>query len=287
MKSVMVDNWFLENAFMDRFISSDMIYQEYGKLLSAIVLWDEIYYPQNEMSRAWGAIHYADLESVLKPYDDGNYFYKEEAEGIYTSEFADSERNIVATGAIRYLLLSNEIGVDYFPSSARSLFLQKYGVGSVLDKLSRLDFFKPLDKSINEYFEELNDKFGKTIFTIKRPVLVDFIIHNTPQNMSYVEYALHLKQEGPVVQFRNYLDDLEKALQKNEWKVLSEILKYSDSVVSKVLDMDKKNTASIDFAIAPVPSLSISKSLSINIKNVQLSFLEDLARFAFSGRKYQ
>ena len=288
MKSVMVDNWFLQEVCEDRYISKNSQFENYGKLLSAIILWDEIYYPYNEMSKAWNFFHFFDFEGVLKPYDDSEQIFENLAEEIYANEYkSKGENSVVAGGAIRYLLMSNKFGVDYFPSDERSMFLQKHGMGDICNKLTRLDYLKPIDRQINEYFTELNDKLGKIVFTIKRPVLVDFIIQNAPKNMSYVEYALHLRQEGWVVQYRNYLDDIERALQNNEWKALGEMLKYSDSIVSHIINVDKKSIASINFKIAPIPSLSISKSLDISKNKVQLSFLENLAKFALSGRRYE
>lgn len=285
MISVMVDNWFLQSVLFDRYNLSESISGDYGKFLSSIILWDEVYYPRNEMSNAWWQAPSSDLEYVLRPYDDNKDELAEEARKIYVSNFYGKESQVVAERAIKYLLLSNMLGVDYFPSNERSIFLQKYSVENILSKLNRIDLMKPLDNAIGEYFSELNDKFGSTVFKIKRPVLVDFIMQNTPSNMSHIEYALHLKEEGPVIQYRKYLSDIEEALQKNEWKVLNDLIQYSEHIIAKTLNMDKKAMMSIDFTIAPIPSINLSKDIEIKRDNVRIYFLETLGKFAFNGRE--
>ena len=54
MKNVLIDNWFLENI---AFKYNDQLQlfssQEFLNILEAILLWDNVYYPENEYSHFW------------------------------------------------------------------------------------------------------------------------------------------------------------------------------------------------------------------------------------------
>lgn len=51
-------------------------------------------------------------------------------------------------------------------------------------------------------------------------VLVNFIIDNATNDMSPIDFAFHLKNEGTVVKYRSYLRKIEFALEKQDWKEL-------------------------------------------------------------------
>lgn len=50
MKKVLIDNWSMHNIAQGM---NGQIAEEYSDLLSTLVLWDEIYYPNNDRSSYW------------------------------------------------------------------------------------------------------------------------------------------------------------------------------------------------------------------------------------------
>ena len=51
MKSVMIDNWVIEDIAT---LGKNMIYSSgFHKIIEAIILWDKVYYPNNEKSTFW------------------------------------------------------------------------------------------------------------------------------------------------------------------------------------------------------------------------------------------
>lgn len=285
MNAIMVDNWSAQEIALDTYNLKEEISDNYGKLLSAILLWDEIYYPLNEKAVMWGKMQNGKINSVLKPIDDNLHMFETEASGIYAEFYHDVESSIIAKEGIRYLLLSNYKGLDYFPSSKRSAFFQKYNPSNIAHKLNRLDFIGTLDEEINDYFAEYNAKFGKKAFEIQRPILSDFIIQNTPHDMSYIEFAMQLRNEKSILQYRKYLADLEIALENREWIRLTELFNLSHEAVSNVTKLDKKSMGTIGVSVSPLPSLSYSKEIEISKRKVHLTFLDKLSSFAFDGRK--
>lgn len=281
MNAIMVDNWLMQEVVWDSFCR-DMS-EEYAKYLTAIVLWDEIYYPKNFKSTGWSQMP-SKITSIVHPIDDSNELFGDLAEQLYQSQYSDCSK-VVAQDAIRYLILSDYMNCDYFPSGKRQEFLKENNPCGIVDNLNRFSYLHTLDTEINERFEEIFRRLELTHFEIKRPVLVDFIIQNTPSDMSYVDFAIHLKHEGPVIQYRKYLEDIEKALEKNEWNVLIDMIHYSEDAVRKVISLDKKCMGAIDVIIAPIPSLSFSKKITPDKRKIHLSFLDDLSKFAFNGRR--
>lgn len=285
MNSIMVDNWLMQDIVNNTLNKQNQISDSYAKLLSAIVLWDKIYYPMNEMSLPWKEHSTNAIIGAINSFSDFDYLFEEEALSLYNEFYKEQELRTVAQGAIRYLLLSNHLGLDYLPFAERSNFLKKHNPSDIIKKLDRFDYIKILDSSIEDYFKEFNERFKREVFKIERPVLIDFIIQNTPQEMSYLDFALHLKHEGPVIQYRKYLAEIEEAMEKQEWYVLNEMIQCSEEIVAKTVNMDKMCIGTVEVQIAPMPSISISKDIKLSKKKIHLSFLEDLTKFAFDGRK--
>lgn len=285
MNGIMVDNWSTHEIVTDLYNHDKEISENYGKLLSAVLLWDELYYPHNERSLLWQIMKKIKADTLLKPIDDESHLFDKEAKSVYLEHYQNDESSIVAKEAIRYLLLSNFKGLDYFPSSDRATFLNKYNPQNIVSKLDRFDFVRIIDKEIVDYFTEYNSVFGRNVFEIKRPVLVDYIIQNTPKEMTYFEFAMQLRNERSIVQYRDYLSKLEIALENREWKILNELLCISKEIVNDVAKLDKTSIGTIGVSVSPLPSLSFSKEVTINRRKIQLTFLEQLSKFAFNGRK--
>ena len=302
----MVDNWLLEDIVDQS--NDNIIPESLCVLLSALVLWDNVRYPLNDKdywrrkdisNTKWEREIYS-IRDNLSYFDDRREEYQKEQERFFRKNIAVNNKNIskaVGVGALRYLSVSNKHGFDYLPCSDRGKFIKQHAelCRDSVNKLdvnrldvnrldvNRFDMLSPLDKEIDEFLKDLSKAFGNAFFSVKRPVLVDYIIQNTPQDMSYVDYAIHLKHHGAVVQYRRYLQDVEDALNNYNLMELIRIRQYSKEVVDDVAKMDS-SVLTAEFNILPIQALSLSKDINISKKKMQLTFLKELARFSFNGR---
>lgn len=283
MNSVMVDNWVMQEIIYELYDLEEEISDTFSQFLSSIILWDDIYYPDNEMSKFWNNIP-SNLNTIIHPINDEYHFFENESTKLYQQKYS-AYSDVIAKGAIRYFLLSNHLNHDYFPSLERQTFLKQNNPYGIIKNLTRLDFLNPLNNAITQQYEEMFMHFDNLNFHIERPILTDFILQNKPYNMSCIDYALHLKYEGPIVKYRNYLSDLETALNNNDYRYLIELIQYSQEIVNNVITMDKRTIVSGEFQIFPSISINLAKDFHLTTHHAHLTFLDNLARFAFNGRK--
>jgi len=310
----MVDNWFMEEVIADIREQKAHCSSCYAELLMAIVLWDDVYYPLNKYNW-WNSIP-SQVQNMLQPVEDFNeegqnesikelYRYK----GISEDEFywlkwkeqilLDPD-DIVSSGAIRYLALSGKNGFDYLPCEKRKDFLRKYcSIDNIKLSLSRIRLQGELTKIIKEYYiETYSSLIDFSNLEIKMPILFNFIIDNASNNMTPVDFAFHLKNEGPVIRYRSYLREVETALEKQDWKELRYLLNCSGDAINSVISMDKKRLNSISADILPIPSVmfkhnnitaSISSDFGLTIegfekyfKKFNLIFLKNITEYAIN-----
>lgn len=282
MNKLLIDNWNLLEIYDDMCsIKSQKPNIQYQDLLTAVILWDEIFYPCNEMSMGWNASNSA-LLKVVKPYDDSEQKFYDRAAEIYNQLYKDKKINsIVAQGAIRYQLLSNSLGFDYFPGSKRAAFLREYNYST---NLLRSKIENIIDRSIIDKYEELNRLLGGTVISFNAPLLVDYIIYNTNHQSSYIDYALELKNERSVKKYRDYLSKIEQQILVGNFTTLGHFKNDIDDLINDIMKLDKKHIVSISFSLSVMPSINITKDLKINTR-LHLTFLKNLIKFAFKSRK--
>lgn len=289
MNKVMVDNWFLEdivNDFRNGQISTS---NSYAELLMAIVLWDEVCYPQN-IFNWWDSIP-SHIQHRLCPLDDTK---ENGVPGVFLQS-VDSLDNLV----LHYMALSNKYECDYLPCLQRRVSCACY---SMLEHaLIQMKMQENLDKTIEAYYRETYKALsGFSQIKIKMPILAKYIFDNTPEDMTPFDFAFHLKNEGPVIKYRQYLNEIEDALEKQNWKDLRYLLSCSEDAITDVLTLEKKGIENVTFDIWPMPSISlkfrnanvsISKTASFSIKasssskKIHLTFLRHLTDYAINYMK--
>lgn len=295
MNNLMVDNWFMEEVIADIRDGKIEDSQYYTDLLMAIVLWDEVYYPRNQYNW-WNSVD-SQVQNVLHPIDDSDEYWKKESieelcryKGVkiddwYWLKWKDSSLvnsdDIMRSGAIRYLALSSKNGLDYLPCIKRQKFLREYlAFNNKHNTLTRLQFQKNATEITTKLFlkeyELLNDELN---IKIKMPMLAKFVYDNTPHNMTPIEYALHLKNEGPIIRFRQYLGEIDNAIENEKKDELRYLLALSREVIDDVILMDRKSILSFDLDIGIVPAIifkkgnaeaKISPTPSVRIKDINL-----------------
>lgn len=289
MKNVMVDNWLLDDIVSKA--NAREFPESLSVLLAALVLWDNVYYPMNSASY-WKEVNVEkskwqrEIESLQEAvcfFDDNNEAFDVEQRLFFTNNrdlFDEDTTAVVAVGALRYLSLSNSRGLDYLPCAQRRQFIAKYPnvCKTVID---RIDTLRPLDKEVKEFINDLNKEYDSNFLSIKAPILTKYIRDNTPEDMSHVEFALHLRHEGPVVQYRRYLDEVENAINHQNIRELIRLGEYSKEIVRDIVNSDD-TIISAQYNILPMPGISVSKSTNIS-KKLHLTFLKELVNNAING----
>ena len=292
MKEVMVDNWLLEDIVEQS--NDNIIPESLGVLLSALVLWDDVKYPLNnrdywrrvDISNTRWEREIVSLRNNLCSFDDKNEEYQKEQERVFREKIAVIDKKVskaVGVGALRYITVSRQHGFDYLPCYERKKFIKQYAE-FCRDSVNRIDSLLPLDKEIDEFLKDLSKAFGNAYFSVKRPVLVDYIIQNTPPEMSYVDYAMHLKQYGAVIQYRKYLQEVEEAINQCNLMELIKLRQYSKEVVLDVTKIDS-SVLTAEFNLLPM-GIGLSRDIKTP-KKMSITFLKELARFSFKGRVLQ
>ncbi len=125
--------------------------------------------------------------------------------------------------------------------------------------------------------------------------------HVVSDYMSPVDFAFHLKNEGPVIRYRKFLRNIDDSLEKQDWKELKYLLRCSEDAVSSVISMDSKKIASVSVEILPtprvifnfsgetvkigeVPSLTL-KQFEKHFKKFSLVFLKDITKYAIEDMR--
>lgn len=317
MNNIMVDNWFMEDVIADLRDNSAGCSNSYADLLMAIVLWDHVYYPQNNYN--WWNSFPSQVQNALCPIEDNREegldqairllcqhgkCSEEEYNWIQWKDLQQTESDIVASGAFRYMMLSNKNECDYLPCAKRRSFLHQYSSAqNVQHAMSRLKMQRHLDKTVEEYYTDTYKALlDFSDLRLKMPVLVNFIFDNMQDGMTPIDYAFHLKNEGPVIRYRQYFEEVEDALELQNWKELRFLLRCSNDIIADVTSLDKRMLESAVVSIIPTPSVSlkfkgiettISSSPSLELKHfsdrtfkkMHLTFLKDLTQYAINDMK--
>lgn len=321
MNKIMVDNWLMEDVIADIRENKSNCSNAYADLLMAIVLWDEVYYPQNTYNW-WNSVP-SEVQGMLSPIPDpdekgldvtimnlllsNNSMDSSDLEWLRWKDIQIEQLGVVGKGALRYMVLSNDNECDYLPCQKRRHFLNDYLNRENVERfLVRLKAQEHLDKTIKDYYiETYKALLDFSAFSFQMPTLADYVIKNTPDAMNPVEYALHLKHEGAVVAYRKYLSQVDEAIEQQNWRELRYLLKCSEDAVSDVISLDRRHIqrskccglpnptalldlTSINIGLLPNPTISISldlKSFS-NIKKTRLTFLKDVAKHGIDDRKF-
>lgn len=285
MQGVIIDNWTIERAARDFICKENILPEASMQFLYALVMWDKVYYINNSMSTGWKKICGKELDQVLSPCKD-----MAEIKAVAYQEYDRNYRAyepIIARSAIKYMLTGSQLGVDYLTFGKRKEFLSQHSPYNIVSKIDRTDFIKPLDQAIVELFEDMNKCFGKTVFEIKRPILIDYIVQNTPENMNYIESALMLRNKSIVKKYRKFLSDAEVAFAKGDWIFIKNLCDMSRDIVENEV-AKKQRILSVSCSISPIPpfvAFNIAKDVR-KPQKIKVGFLNELCKFAIMNRRF-
>ena len=292
MKDVLIDNWGLEELAFNLKNPKQLLRSTiFSNILEAIVLWDNIYFPNNKYSQFWrNLIFESKFNNCLKELADNNNFYNS-SNLLYEKYYKNEYTKNVACQAIRYSLLTETLGYDYLPCYKRTLFIQESKLYSILHEeknlyingivgniFSRSDFFTTINNEVKDYFNEFNAYYQKDIFEFKLPVLANYIINSKPTNLSYFEYAKNLKQNLFVKQFINYINGIENSISQGNFIPCTRFKKDIHELVENICNIDKEFIVSIDGSLLPKPIINFD---IFKIRKINYIFLKKIINYSF------
>lgn len=195
MANILVDNWTLQKAA----VGIKAMYENKSKptiecirLVEAILLWDKVYYVENEFSFFW--------QEILNQFSDIQFIHKANELCENQEEYDLCKQNskflslhlgndIVGQGAIEYQAITDKLGVNYLPCEERARFLSSY---NRLDKINRTDIMKYFEKSVLQYYNDINNKLGTTKIKFENPAFFDYIYSNAGSEF-IVDTAINMK----------------------------------------------------------------------------------------------
>lgn len=118
MADIMIDNWTLQRAAIsinDTYEKISSPNEEYVKLIEALVLWDHVYFIDNEYSQYWKKFLYRfGYEKYLSP------FAIPKEENISVHSLGDIENSIISEKALMYSTFCNKHNISYLPCKERA-----------------------------------------------------------------------------------------------------------------------------------------------------------------------
>lgn len=254
MGAVLIDNWNLFNADIVKNIKGiDIPNDAYSDILSALVLWDEVYY-LDEGTSTFGWLYSKKGESirnVLKPLYinwDIRTVFEESANLIYSRNYEEEYTKVVAKRAIYYSEICKAFQIDYFPFYQRATFLSK--TTTITDLWTRNEIIRAEEKEILSRIEGFNSSENSNIVF---PILTNLIIKNSNNSENYFETALSIKRTKEVKNFRKYMDKIDQEINKGNISELRYALHLIPEIVNDIQNMDNKIklTTSIKLKISP------------------------------------
>lgn len=313
---VMVDNWFMEEMLFPDASGDELSSRAHAKLITAIVLWDKVYFLQNQRS-VWTQknpllldiltpIKEQDEDELIEPPLEVNLDKKKYYGSI--QKFSAQYSGIVETGALRYLALSAKNQWDYLPCSWREQYLQEQlGRKQFEDLLAKMSAQGFVDREISNQISEMFQRFlGDTGLFIEAPNLAEYIVSQTPPDTDPLKYACDFRKEKPVAEYRKYIERLSKAFRDGKGQEFGYLQALGKEVVNDVLTLGKgemrgtriKLAAGITFSKETpwgvieitISTSGISISWSIDKRTVEkrnLVFLTDLTRYAVTHTHFK
>ena len=294
MKNVLIDNWSLEEIVIDLNNPIKLLSNKaFHNILEAMVLWDNIFFPDNEHAGFWSYMSYeTDFKDILKEYHDNNEFY-ESSVYLYEKYCKTGYTKNLACGAIRYGLIAEKLGYDYLPCEKRGRFIQESKIhniilkekgyfvnGKINNPITRIDFCEPINQEVKSYFNEFNQYYGKNVFELKLPVLANYIINSKPQKMSYFEYAKNIKNTISVKRFLKYLSNIETEISKGNFISCNRFKNDVQELVDDICKIDKKFIISIDGSLIPKPILNFDV---FKIRKINYNFIRKIIKLSTSA----
>lgn len=301
MGAVLIDNWTLHDITYHQhaFNYNKAKYKaRYGEnrfadlenLLMAILLWDEIYFWDNNTTDYWKCE--SQLMQVLPSLMELDLSPELELE-VESLTGTD----LIVDGAQRYLLIAQKSGIDYLPKQVRYQYLTSEDCFNYRAKNAVLQkqLTEKVEKSLREFYDELAKKMGNMQLQFRFPLLLDYVRSQMEEigdeeiddkeigYYRYIEAALHMRETAPLCEMRSWIDNLHLYIDEGNWIEVRHSMDHVEDIVSMIKAPLAKD---VTLQIGPQPSISANISLD-RLKGshkTQLTFLHDIIEFGLKKR---
>lgn len=292
MTSIIVDNWTLQRAAdgLDSLANGQETTPEYVRLMEAFVLWDKVYYFENEYSEYWkkkivGFGYYDILHPLDELCSDVEHYRIITDHAKYLSFLIP---DLIGRGAVEYQSLANEFGLNYLPSEERAAYLSDQE--SAYRIINRQDILKYFNHEVVEYYETINKKIDMKKISFSFPILYRYMNHDTRRPVS-VKEIIQLKQNVDVKAFCRNMDYMESEINSGNIEGFNRYLNEIPKIISsmnRTFQLPLSRTFQISISPCSItimpPKLSVTASIQIE-KRLQLTFLRKLTEYAIKGKR--
>lgn len=266
-------------------------------LLTALVLWDEIYLNsditnQNEIDESNRvAFHFWEMREKLSfvhtmPLENRrNRFWLKRLSEIMTLElnnnYDSNKRDLLYRSGL-YLTQAINSGITYLPHPVRAKFLQDSGIFQ--RKLDPKLYIDMIDDEVRDYIRAKNELVKFPLMTMPFPVLYEFISRIAKNPLDEFKVALDLRKDKNVSLFRKSINEITEKLEKGDRLAVGASLLEVKEICDEITNSIYKTTKSHQIVIGPSPAYSISWDDKPKISSgLHTTFLSDLAKSAFTG----
>ena len=235
MKALLIDNWTITKAIGN--FSIDRVSTELKRIMGFMVLWDEVYYLDNEYASWWkecvrmeSELSFLNNLKPLKPDDVYDNDINKEFE-----KYKDKYNFTVARGAIEYLLYADTNGMQYAPVDERADFIEK---SQIVDMdFSRNEIIKYIDSELLAYYKRSAEKIKKANIDLGFETIYGLIESKKKTDTSYEKKITSLKNSMLIKSFRSWIDDFENTIKSGKelniddyYTKLARIIKEQETV---------------------------------------------------------
>ena len=321
MGGILLDNWTVGSYFL-QLLDHKNGYQAYSpilcknNLLTGILLWDKIdiilhhTLPQSQIDKIRENGSIKRLLSVCNIIENpGLEFekytsetfkapqwvkFESGSEGFYFEDeqsfldFDEIYAPLLRKRAEIYLDISTKLGLNYFPHPQRADYLQRKNIFNM--GFNRDMLIQHIDKSLLDYYNQVNEKYGHNLINCPYPVLYDYIRAKAKKDgtgslKDELEVALELRENKDIIDFRKSLNNIDDGFNNGNLLFVDTAFKQIEELSKAITNSHPKDAIMSQLTIGLSPSLSIPVRFpNIRKKIISLTFLTKLLDFGIKER---
>ena len=291
MLSVLLDNWTIHNSFsyiFSRELSgytvspNNELHDDLESFIMSILLWDKIYYWDNENATEWKAFSQNwSIDVPIHPIKIDT-----STESLISQE---TDLDLISGGAKKYQLLANKMDLDYLPQKSREKYLRIHKHNGDISEINWPKYcVNQIDEAVMGYYDSIIGSVCGISLQFEFPLLLDYIIRQSGSSVDSIAYAQELRSTRSLHEMRLWLNDLHTYINRGNWLEVANYIKDVKDIVSAIEKHAKKKTKfSVGVSptgITPSFDLDLSITPSAISHQFQLTFLRDIAKFGLTSR---
>ncbi len=238
------------------------------QVLDLLIINDYLVY-EYEYSYSWKDFSVAkSLEPLLHQVRLGSHLKRKLILNTNVVHFSPDSSNVVRQGAIHYLALSRLLGICYWPSPKRAKYLKQQSYTRIQSSFV-LKFQEFMDENLENIVSEIINplKVESNLFFSGFSATV---LASCDTASAIVPTLFQVRQSSASLRFREWLRDMDIALQKGDLKHIAKEMKNVNDVIHDIrkdLGLRKDEQETVEFQIGISPSLVLDKAAVNSIFN--------------------